>query len=131
MIIKNYELNKNSISGKNFFLFYGNNEGLKNEIIKKNFSDNKIINFDEKEVLENEKNFIDNILSKSLFEENKTVVIKRSSDKICKIIEKIKENIITALITILFFIILFNKFIHLITYKINIFFFKIIKRWKV
>ena len=92
MIIKNYELNKNSISGKNFFLFYGNNEGLKNEIIKKNFSDNKIINFDEKEVLENEKNFIDNILSKSLFEENKTVVIKRSSDKICKIIEKIKEK---------------------------------------
>ena len=92
MIIKNYELNKNSIGGKNFFLFYGNNEGLKNEIIEKYFLDNKVINFDEKEVLENEKNFIDNILSKSLFEENKTVVIKRSSDKICKIIEKIKEK---------------------------------------
>ena len=35
---------------------------------------------------------MDNILSKSLFEENKIVVIKRSSDKICKIIEKVKEK---------------------------------------
>ena len=41
MIIKNYELSKNNLVNKNFFLFYGENEGYKNEIIEKIILDNK------------------------------------------------------------------------------------------
>ena len=92
MIIKYYELNYDFFNKKNFFLFYGNNEGLKNEIINNNLKKSKIINYDEKEILENEENFIENILSKSLFDEKRTIVIKRSTDKICKLIDKIKEK---------------------------------------
>ncbi|MDC0898182.1 DNA polymerase III subunit delta [Candidatus Pelagibacter sp.] len=87
MILKNYEINK--IQNINhFILFYGKNEGLKNEalnILIKN--KNNISNYDEKEILDNENNFIESILSKSLFEQEKTVVIKRATDKILNIIQ--------------------------------------------
>jgi DNA polymerase-3 subunit delta len=89
MILKNYEINK--IENINhFILFYGKNEGLKNEalnILIKN--KNNISNYDEKEILDNENNFIESILSKSLFEQEKTVVIKRATDKILIIIQNL------------------------------------------
>ena len=37
MIIKNYELNKGKQIKGNIFLFYGENEGYKNQIIKEVF----------------------------------------------------------------------------------------------
>ena len=37
MILKTFELEKKNIKIKNFFLFYGENQGLKNEIIEKKF----------------------------------------------------------------------------------------------
>jgi DNA polymerase-3 subunit delta len=62
--------------------------GLKNEsqniLLKQN---NNIFSYDEKEILNNENNFIENILSKSLFDPQKFVIIKRATDKILKIIE--------------------------------------------
>ena len=89
MILKNYEINK--IQNINhFILFYGKNEGLKNEalnILIKN--KNNIVNYDEKEILDNENNFIESILSKSLFEQEKIVVIKRATDKILIIIQNL------------------------------------------
>ena len=89
MILKSYEINK--IQNINhFILFYGKNEGLKNEalnILIKN--KNNISNYDEKEILDNENNFIENILSKSLFEQEKFIVIKRATDKILNIIENL------------------------------------------
>ncbi len=39
MIIKSFELNKVNILKYNFYLFYGENYGLKNELIEKNFKD--------------------------------------------------------------------------------------------
>ncbi len=101
MIIKNYELNEKLIKRNNLFLLYGNNEGLKKEIINSLFTTNKIINLEEKEILENEENFINDILSKSLFDDAKTIIIKRCTDKICKIIDKIKEKNIENEILIL------------------------------
>jgi DNA polymerase-3 subunit delta len=88
MILKSYEINKINQNINHFILFYGKNEGLKNEALnilvknKKNIS-----NYEEKEILDNENIFIENILSKSLFEEEKIIVIKRATDKILKIIE--------------------------------------------
>ena len=56
MIVKPYELNK--IKGDlKFFLFYGKNEGLKNQyiqqLLEKN-DNNNVVKYDEKEILENE-----------------------------------------------------------------------------
>ena len=88
MILKSYEINKINKNINHLILFYGKNEGLKNEalnILVKN--KNNISNYEEKEILENENVFIENILSKSLFEEEKFIVIKRATDKILKIIE--------------------------------------------
>jgi len=88
MIFKSYEINKINLNLNKFFLFYGKNEGLKNEalsILIKN-KDN-ISCYEEKEILDNEDSFIENILSKSLFDPQKFIVIKRSTDKLFKIIE--------------------------------------------
>ena len=93
MIIKSFEINKINLNLNNLFLFYGKNEGFKNEVTK-NILKNKsnIINYEEKEVLENEDNFIENLLTKSLFDKEKILIIKRATDKILKVLEKIKEK---------------------------------------
>tara|TARA_B100000575_G_C23027978_1_gene591936 strand:- start:113 stop:1102 length:990 start_codon:yes stop_codon:yes gene_type:complete len=92
MIIKHFNFTDDLFGKNNFFLFYGNNEGLKNQIIERLKQKIKIFTYDEKEVIDNENNFIENILSKSLFEQNKTIIIKRATDKIFKIIEILKEK---------------------------------------
>ena len=90
MIIKSYQINPTI---HNLLLFYGKNEGLKNEIIKNIIRDKKNINnYDEKEVLENEYNFVENILTKSLFDDEKIIIIKRSTDKILKVIESLNSK---------------------------------------
>ena len=93
MIIKSFEINKINLNLNNLFLFYGKNEGFKNEVTK-NILKNKsnIINYEEKEVLKNEDNFIENLLTKSLFDKEKILIIKRATDKILKVLEKITEK---------------------------------------
>ena len=93
MIIKSFEINKINLDLNNLFLFYGKNEGFKNEITKnilKNKS--KILNYEEKEILENEDNFVENLLTKSLFDDEKIIIIKRATDKMLKILDKITEK---------------------------------------
>ena len=92
MIIKNFHLNDDLINKTNFFLFYGNNEGLKNQTTEKLRQNREVFIYDEKEVLDNTNDFIDNVLSKSLFEERKTIIIKRATDKFVKIIEILQER---------------------------------------
>jgi len=88
MIIKSFDLKKINFMTNKLILFYGKNEGFKNTVINKLFTNkNKILNYDENEILNNENNFVENILSKSLFEQEKFIVIKRVTDKILKIIE--------------------------------------------
>ena len=99
MIIKSFEINKIDPFKSNLILFYGQNEGLKDEnILKLSSKFHSIIKYDEREVLENQDNFFESIFSGSLFDENKFVIINQASDKIVKIIkiliekkEKIKE----------------------------------------
>ena len=90
MIIKSYEIEKLNQNRENFYLFYGKNNGLKKELTKYILKEEKnIINYEEKEILDNTELFIENILSGSLFENKKIIIIKRASDKIFKIIESL------------------------------------------
>ena len=91
MIIKSFDYKKINLEINKIILFYGKNEGVKNEIISSIFDEKntEIKNFDEKEILDNSSNFIENIQSKSLFEPIRIIQIKRASDKICKLLEEI------------------------------------------
>ena len=88
MILKSFEIKKIDQNINRLVLLYGKNEGLKNEALNILVKDEKkIFKYEEKEILENENNFIENILSKSLFDQDKLIIIKRATDKILKIIE--------------------------------------------
>jgi DNA polymerase III subunit delta len=104
MIIKSFELNKINFKSKYFFLLYGVNQGHKNQIIeekfKKSFSEN-IYYYDENEILNNEDNFFNNILSKSFFETEKLIIVNRATDKIKNIVEEIIDKKINDLILVL------------------------------
>ena len=93
MIIKSFEINKINFDHNKLVLLYGKNEGFKNEATN-NLIKNKdeITKYEEKEVLENINNFIESILSKSLFESEKIIIIKRVTDKILKIIDEIDSK---------------------------------------
>ena len=95
MIFKTYDINKSNISKYNLFLFYGENQGLKEEVIEKNFKNNylgEVLNYTESEILKDEDNFYNNILSNSFFNNEKLIIIKRASDKMLNIIENINER---------------------------------------
>jgi DNA polymerase-3 subunit delta len=104
MIKKSFDLNNLKLKDNNFFLFYGQNEGFKNQIIeekfKKNYTDN-IYQYDESEIINNQENFFNNILSKSFFENKKLIIINRVSDKIKNIIEEVIEKKIDDLVIVL------------------------------
>ena len=92
MIKKIFELDKINFEKYNLYLFYGENEGFKNEIIKKKFENNykgQIHRYEEKEILENKNNFFNGIFTKSFFENTKLIIISRISDKIKDLIEEI------------------------------------------
>ena len=60
MIVKSFEFTKINIQKYNFYLFYGENNGLKKELINNKFKkkfENKIYNYDENSILNNEKEF--------------------------------------------------------------------------
>ena len=93
MIIKSFEINKINFDQNKLVLFYGKNEGFKNEATNNLIKDkDEISKYEEKEVLENINDFIESILSKSLFESEKIIIIKRATDKILKIIDEIDSK---------------------------------------
>ena len=102
MILKTFEVNKISESTI-FHLLYGKNEGLKNEcineILKRN--DGKIFNYDENQIKDQPESFYENLLSGSLFENSKIILINRASDKIYNMVQDlIERNIINVKIII-------------------------------
>ena len=95
MILRSFELNKISKDAI-FHLVYGTNEGLKteciNEILKKNNA--RVFSYDEIQIEDQEGSFYENILSGSLFESSKIILINRASDKIYNVIyDLIDRNI--------------------------------------
>ena len=93
MILKTFELNKIEDSAV-FYLVYGKNEGLKTECINKILSKNdiKVFNYDEKQIRDEIETFYENILSNSLFESSKTIIINRASDKIFETIKNLVDR---------------------------------------
>ena len=104
MILKTFELNKLNLKKNNLFLFYGENQGYKNEVILEKFKKfylEKTYTYEENEILNNKQDFFNNILSKSFFENEKLIIITRVTDKILNIIQEIYEKKINDLIIIL------------------------------
>ena len=90
MIIKYFELK--NLKDKNIYLFYGVNNGLKDEIMKEKFKKNlkgEIINYEEKEILDNKDNFFNLIYTKSFFDNEKLIIINRISEKFLDVIQEI------------------------------------------
>jgi len=104
MIIKSFELDKIDLKKNNIFLLYGENEGLKKQIIENSFKKNyssKTFYYDESEILNDKDIFFDEILTKSFFENEKLIIINRSTDKIVTIVDQILEKKIDDLILVL------------------------------
>tara|TARA_B100000780_G_scaffold247003_1_gene191775 strand:+ start:4072 stop:5073 length:1002 start_codon:yes stop_codon:yes gene_type:complete len=104
MIVKVFELNKIDIKRDHFFLFYGENDGHKNEIIndkfKKNFLES-IYYYDENDIISNKESFFNNILSRSFFETKKLIIISRASDKLIDVIKEIITKEIEDLVIVI------------------------------
>jgi len=95
MIIKSFELQKIKSSNSSIILIYGNNEGLKEQIINDCFLKDfkgEILNYDEIDVLNNKEEFISNLLNRSLFEDNKAIIISRATEKLIDTIINIIEK---------------------------------------
>ena len=91
MIIKSFEIEKIKSKKNNLILIYGTNQGYKNQVIKELF-EGEILRFDENEILNNHEEFISNLMNRSLFDDNKLIIISRASDKIVKFINEIIER---------------------------------------
>ena len=94
MIIKHFEINKIKFDKHNIFLVYGENEGLKKEIIqtlKKKISGN-FENYDEGQIVSNNELFYEKLFNKSLFEKENNIIVNRCSEKIYDVVEKIMDK---------------------------------------
>ena len=103
MIIKSYEYQKIK-DNNNFFLFYGENDGYKNQVIKEIFIDHYKKNterFDESEIFNNFETFVSNLINKSFFDESKLILISRISEKIIKLIDELLDRKIDDVIIVI------------------------------
>ena len=103
MIVKSFEFERGDYKNK-FFLFYGENQGYKNQLIEEKFKkkySESFYYYDENDILNNQEDFFNNILSKSFFEKEKLIIINRTTDKIKEVIEEIIEKEITDIIIVL------------------------------
>ena len=95
MIIKSFELEKLKLNKSNVHLIYGNNEGIKEDIIDsfylKNFN-GEILKYEEQEILNNRDEFISGLFIKSLFQESKLIIISRATDKLIGLINEILKR---------------------------------------
>ena len=103
MIVKNYEFKKIDLQFSKFFLLNGDNDGAKEDFIK-SFLKEKYKNSEvyyENEILSNLENFYSSISTRSFFDNEKIIIIKKSTNKIFNLIEEILEKKFEDLILIL------------------------------
>ena len=90
MILKSYELK--NVDLNKLYLFHGENDGQKSQIIDKFFKtkfERNIFSYFEKDILTNLNDFYNSVYSGSFFEDNKLITIKDTSDKIKFVIEEL------------------------------------------
>ena len=102
MILKSYllENNPNNLNQYNSILFYGENNGLKDDFKEKiNIlnKDAEVITFYQEDILKDNNILINNIVNESLFNSKKIIIINEANDKILvsleEVLEKVNENI--------------------------------------
>ena len=98
MIFKSYVLEQNlkSIDDCKIILFYGENQGLKEEFkknIKEANKNNEKLNLLQDEIIKNENLLINEISNKSLFNKKKIIFIDQVNEKILNIIEEMAEDV--------------------------------------
>ena len=93
MIFKSYIIeNNDEVFSQRFFLFYGENLGLKKyfkQKVRKNFKKCEILNYSQDEIIKMKKNFESEFSNLSLFEKNKIFLINDANDKLLEIIERL------------------------------------------
>tara|TARA_Y100001970_G_C14112617_1_gene791737 strand:+ start:279 stop:1259 length:981 start_codon:yes stop_codon:yes gene_type:complete len=95
MIIKPFEINKVKGINKKIFLFYGDNIGQKDEIIRDYFLksfDGEVMRIAENEVLNRADYLISELLNNSLFNEDKLIIISQITHKIIDFVEEVNER---------------------------------------
>ena len=105
MIFKSYETKKINIKDFKNILIYGENEGLKNEIVKNNIINDfsgELQKYDEKDIFKDYNNIVSSLLNRSFFDEEKVVFISRATDKIVQFIQELEEKKISDVIFVIF-----------------------------
>ena len=94
MILKSFEIKKNKVIGFGIFVIYGDNEGLKSELIEtlKKTKERKIIKYEEAEIFKNKSIFYNEIKNRSLFDEKKIIILDRCSENILEIVQDINDE---------------------------------------
>jgi DNA polymerase-3 subunit delta len=103
MILKSFNLNKLD-KIPNIILFYGNNEGQKEEEINELYQKNKGLEkkkYDEKYIILNLENFYETIFNHSFFENEKFIIINSVTDKIVPTIKELATKELGDIIIIL------------------------------
>ena len=97
MILKSFNHDQLKRVKSNIYLFYGENEGHKDEIINKYFLegfDGEILKYDESQTLEKKAEFFEVCLNDSLFDNKKIILISRTTSKSYEIAEdQLKRNV--------------------------------------
>jgi len=94
MQIRPLDLEKFNLDEKKFFLIYGENQDLINElngVLIKKFDEKRFKIFYQQDLVDNIEILINYINTENLFEETNLILIKQCSDQIVKIIENIKN----------------------------------------
>ena len=99
MLIKSYEILKKDLNFLNSFLIYGENTGLKQDIVKsvielkekKNIK-YKQYKFEEEEIIKNQNDFFNLIFSGSLFDKKKVIFVNRTTDRLFNLISEISKK---------------------------------------
>ena len=95
MIIKNFELQKLKSQKYIIHLIYGNNEGIKQDIINNYYLKSfrgEVLKYDEIDIINNKNEFISSLITESLFQTEKLIIISRASDKLSNFISEVLEN---------------------------------------
>ena len=94
MIIKTFQVKNLYPNKQSFFLLYGENEGFKKEItdiIVKDFQES-VLTYDSEEIINNPSIIFSELNNVSLFENKRTLIINRATDKFFSIIEDLLDK---------------------------------------